>query len=121
MQRECLFLFLSLLAVSFVDADVSAPVDSRQDALVGSYRPIRNLKDPHIIEIAEFAVSEHNKQAAAKLVFVKVVKGESQVVAGVNFRLVIEAKDGDALEDYEAVVYERPWEKYKSLTSFKKA
>ena len=36
--------------------------------------------------------------------FGRVIRGETQVVSGINYRLVIETKDGD---HYEAVVWEK--------------
>ncbi|GAB2301034.1 hypothetical protein Dimus_035070 [Dionaea muscipula] len=88
--------------------------------LLGDYRPIKNLRDPHVIEIAKFAVSEHNKQAHSNLQFIEVVKGEAQIVKGKNFRLVIEANDGAVSGDYQAVVHEHVSGNHKSLTSFTK-
>ncbi|ONK59771.1 uncharacterized protein A4U43_C08F10470 [Asparagus officinalis] len=88
----------------------------------GGYGPIKNLSDPHLGEIGKFAVSEHNKEANTKLVFTKVIKGESQVVAGINYKLVIEAKDitrNNKVGRYEVIVWEKSWEKFMKLTSFK--
>ncbi|MQM02766.1 hypothetical protein Taro_035539 [Colocasia esculenta] len=85
---------------------------------VGGYQPIRNVKDPHVQKIGKFAVEEHNKQAGKALVFVRVVSGEQQVVVGTNYKLVIEAKDADVTKTYEAVVYDKSWEKVRDLTSF---
>ncbi|MCE3050008.1 hypothetical protein HAX54_046281 [Datura stramonium] len=67
-----------------------------------------------------FAVNEHNKEAGTKLEFQSIAKGESQVVAGTNYRLVINAKDGGgSIRRYLAIVWDKPWEKFKKLTSFK--
>ncbi|CAB4275643.1 unnamed protein product [Prunus armeniaca] len=91
---------------------------------VGGYQPIKDINDPHVKEIAEFAVSEYNKQAQGKkkLVFQSVICGETQVVAGVNFRLVISATTAAAAagEKYVAVVWEKSWENFRQLTSFRK-
>ncbi|GAB4830757.1 hypothetical protein Ancab_004790 [Ancistrocladus abbreviatus] len=114
--RQISLLYLSLLLFSFTTTGVSFA----RGALLGGYRPIKNLNDQHVIEIAQFAVTEHNKEDGTDLEFKKVVKGESQVVAGTNYRLVIAAMNGADLGDYEAVVYERPWENYRKLTSFEK-
>ncbi|KAJ4969006.1 hypothetical protein NE237_015707 [Protea cynaroides] len=76
-------------------------------------------KDPHVKEIAEFAVEEHNRDAKTELKYKRVVRGETQVVAGTNYRLLIAADDGGVSKKYLAVVYERPWEGFKNLTSFK--
>lgn len=86
--------------------------------LVGGWQPIKDISDPHVQEIAEFAVSEHNKLANTTLALSKVVKGETQVVAGVNYRLVLETKDGEAMANYVAVVWEKAWEGFRQLTSF---
>ncbi|PRQ42202.1 putative Cystatin domain-containing protein [Rosa chinensis] len=59
------------------------------------------------------------KKSKNKLVFQSVVKGETQVVAGENFRLVIAVKDKSSAVKYEAVVWERLWLNSKILTSFK--
>ncbi|KAK6938876.1 Cystatin domain [Dillenia turbinata] len=85
----------------------------------GGWQPITNLKDPHVVEIAEFAVTQHNKVAKENLKFESVIKGETQVVAGMNYKLVLAAKDGEAENNYEAVVWEKAWLGYRNLTSFK--
>ncbi|KAK9715086.1 hypothetical protein RND81_06G142600 [Saponaria officinalis] len=106
MNTRPLFFVLSLVAVI-----------ATASAIVGSYKPIPDLHDPHVQEIAKYAVSEH-KLTSARLEHVEIVNGESQVVAGTNYRLVISTKDGGVAENYEAVVYEKPWAHYLSLTSF---
>lgn len=97
-----------------------AAVAQRKGALVGGWRPIKDPKDAHVQEIGEFAVTEHNKQAKAVLKFQKVVRGETQVVSGTNYRLVVAAVDGAASNNYEAVVWEKPWEGFRNLTSFQR-
>ncbi|KAK9681435.1 hypothetical protein RND81_10G001900 [Saponaria officinalis] len=89
--------------------------------MVGNYRPIKDVSEPHVQEIGKYAVTKHNQLDGTKLQFVRIVRGESQVVAGTNYRLQISAKDsaaGGGVSDYQAVVYERPWDNYRNLTSF---
>ena len=88
--------------------------------LLGGWKPIKDVKDPHVIEVAEFAVKEHNNESKTELEFESVSKGEKQVVAGTNYRLVIAAKDGGASNNYEAVVWEKLGSAGMSLTSFKR-
>ncbi|KAL3845466.1 hypothetical protein ACJIZ3_002869 [Penstemon smallii] len=90
-------------------------------SIVGHWRPIENPNDPGVVEIAKFAVAEHNKEAHAALGFVSVVKGETQVVAGTKYRLVISAKDGSATKNYDALVWDKPWEKFRKLVFFKES
>ncbi|KAL6206685.1 hypothetical protein ACLB2K_023932 [Fragaria x ananassa] len=73
----------------------------------GAYRPIEDIHNPHVVEIAEFAVSELNKQFQKKLAFQSVVRGEKQVVAGENYKLVITVKDESSSVNYECVVWEK--------------
>ncbi|KNA22917.1 hypothetical protein SOVF_029630 [Spinacia oleracea] len=110
-SRHFLLLALSLLAV------VSAVSASRKHggALVGGYSPIKDVSDPYVQGVGQFAVTEYNKDQKAHLKFVKVVKGESQVVSGTNYRLFIEADDNS---QYVAIVYDVPWRHQRSLTSF---
>ncbi|KAJ7946383.1 Cysteine proteinase inhibitor [Quillaja saponaria] len=86
--------------------------------LPGGWKPIENPKDPHVVEIAQFAVSEYDNESNATLKFERVIQGETQVVDGINYRLDVAVIDGSETEDYEAVVYEIPWEGYMNLTSF---
>ncbi|XP_027332122.1 cysteine proteinase inhibitor 5-like [Abrus precatorius] len=83
----------------------------------GGWSPIKNINDPHVTEIANFAVTEYVKRSGAKLKLEKVIKGDTQVVAGINYRLVLAANDGSSSNNYEAVVWEK-WEHFRNLTSF---
>ncbi|KAI6704142.1 hypothetical protein NL676_013278 [Syzygium grande] len=86
------------------------------------WNPIKDVHDPHVKEIGEFAVAEFNKdpQHGADLQFQDVIKGETQVVSGINYRLILAAKDsaGAAVKNYEALVWEKPWLHFKQLMSF---
>lgn len=65
-------------------------------------------------------MSEHNNVTKDSLVFVQVVKGDQQVVSGMNYRLVLEAKDAkEVVAKYLAVVWEQSWTNSTRLTSFK--
>ncbi|KAG6525226.1 cysteine proteinase inhibitor 1-like [Zingiber officinale] len=89
------------------------------DATSGGWKPIGDLQDPHVIDIAKFAVDEHNKEATSQLRLVSVVKGETQVVAGMNYRIILKAGVvGAKVNVYEAVVWEKEWEKFRKLISF---
>ncbi|KAE8708932.1 Cysteine proteinase inhibitor 1 [Hibiscus syriacus] len=114
MRRNLRFLifFLSLVFLPLLFSD------ARKANLPGGWSPIEDITDPHVTEIAKFAVSEYNKHSKTSLELEKVVKGESQVVSGMNYRLVLKAKDGTAVKTYQAVVWEKEWQNFKSLTSF---
>ncbi|KAK4491905.1 hypothetical protein RD792_002687 [Penstemon davidsonii] len=104
----------SLLVFVLVSILATTTFDGVKGTRRGAWLPLQNPNDPHVVEIAKFAVAEHNKEAKASLVFITVVKGESQfgespLVFGLKYRLIISAKDGGATapKNYQAVVLER--------------
>lgn len=115
LSRSIFFTFLSVLVLAVPIFCAPGP-----SPLTGGWRPIDNPNDAAVVKIAKFAVTEHNKEAKTSLVFKKVVKGEQQVVAGMNYRLVISAVDSGAVvpKTYKAVVYSRSWENVQKLISF---
>ncbi|KAK8618257.1 hypothetical protein V6N13_132257 [Hibiscus sabdariffa] len=72
----------------------------------GVWYPIRNINDPYVTQLAEFAVYEYNIQSNASLTLVVVESGDTRVASGVNFRLLLKATDGTLTKDYRAVVWE---------------
>ncbi|PON34352.1 Cystatin [Parasponia andersonii] len=121
-SRSLLSLLLGLLLPLELAASAARTVPGPGTGpLVGGWQPIEDLKDPHVREIAEFAVTEYNKQSKLDLKLKSVVKGETQVVAGTNYRLVVSVQNKAVAEKYEALVWERPWLHFRNLTSFKPA
>ncbi|XP_056172170.1 cysteine proteinase inhibitor 1-like [Syzygium oleosum] len=110
-------LILAVAAVLLL-LQVSAARAARRE-LVGGWSPIKDLSDPYVGEIAKFAVKTHNDEAKTGLVLEKVVRGETQTVSGTNYRLVIQVKDGAETKNFEAAVFDKPWEHVRRLTSFK--
>lgn len=66
-----------------------------------------------MLELACFAVDEHNKQQNGDILFRRVVAAKEQVVAGTMYHLIIEAEDGDKHKLYTAKVWVKPWENFK--------
>ncbi|KAI8524981.1 hypothetical protein RHMOL_Rhmol13G0192000 [Rhododendron molle] len=117
-----ILLFLTLLVqISFVLSDVSAVVRGRKALGIGEWIPIKDLNSTIVQDVAQFAITEHNKEAKVNLVLQSVYKGETQLVAGLNYRLVLTAKDGGVRPGhYLTVVYVKPWLNYRKLTSFER-
>ncbi|XP_030553036.2 cysteine proteinase inhibitor 1-like [Rhodamnia argentea] len=105
-------------AATVVLLQVSATGAGITVAVVGGWKPIKNLSDPYVKEIAEFAVKTHNGEANTGLLLKSVVKGETQVTAGTNYRLVVEVKGGADAGRFEALVWDKPWEHFRRLSSF---
>ena len=124
-MMRALISMLIVAAAAVVGLCSVAPAASAREEpqIVGGWKPIKNVNDPHIQEIGRWAVSEHVKQASDGLVFSKVVSGEVQIVAGTNYRLVIQATKGGGAgksATYGAVVYEKV-DKTRQLLSFNPA
>ncbi|KAF7120597.1 hypothetical protein RHSIM_Rhsim13G0144600 [Rhododendron simsii] len=116
-----ILLFLTLLVqISFVLSDVSAVVGGQKAVGYGEWKPIKDLNATRVQDIALFAIAEHNKEAKANLVLQSVDEGETQErVAGLNYRLLLTAKDGGVRPGrYLTVVFVKPWWNYRKLTSF---
>ncbi|MCE5167191.1 hypothetical protein HAX54_041840, partial [Datura stramonium] len=91
-----------LVVIATILLHVSDAQGGRKEVIVGGGKPITDVTAPEIVEIGKFAVDEHNKKAKTNLVFQKIIKGESQVVEGIHYQLVIMAKDGDSPHNYLA-------------------
>jgi hypothetical protein len=65
-----------------------------------------NISDPHMIDIAKFAATEHNKQVTEeKLKFEELLGGLTDETVYV---LVISANNGSTSNIYDSLVYESP-------------
>ncbi|KAG9131740.1 hypothetical protein Leryth_009479 [Lithospermum erythrorhizon] len=109
-SHSTLLIFLSLLLL----------LRRSGGALAGGWHPIPDPTDKYVVEIAKFAVEEHNNKTNSQLKFGRVLKGDEQVVSGMNYRLFVEANHEGGLDEYVTVVYDKPWEKLRTLTSFDK-
>ncbi|KAI3740527.1 hypothetical protein L2E82_30995 [Cichorium intybus] len=88
-------------------------------AALGGWKPIVNVTDPKVVDIAKFAVNEHDKKDQASLKFIKVVSGKSQVVAGMDYNLTIMAVNGGLENNYVAIVWDKPTQNFRQLMSFR--
>ncbi|KAA0056554.1 cysteine proteinase inhibitor 5-like [Cucumis melo var. makuwa] len=82
--------------------------------VVGGYFPCPNPDDPHVKEIAEWVVKTYH------LTLLGILECEQQVVAGINWRLLLKCRDENKGENhyYQTVVYEKPWEHLRRITDF---
>lgn len=109
MKLECIF----LVFVFFTSAV------ARKDGVNSAvWNPIEDINDPHVTEVAKFAVTAYDKQSGEKLELEKVIKGDTMVVTGIDYRLTLTATNGSSSNSYETIVWEKPWIHFKSLLSF---
>ncbi|KAG6392389.1 hypothetical protein SASPL_146606 [Salvia splendens] len=122
-SRHILLASLALLAIAH-------PISAARMPVGGGWTPIADINDPEIVKLAEFAVFDHNQKAKdhlasdSLLALDSLVKAESQVVSGINYRLEITASGGRPLghslgpQTYSAVVWTRAATRAKQLVSF---
>ncbi|KAM0066054.1 putative Cystatin domain-containing protein [Helianthus debilis subsp. tardiflorus] len=109
------FQFLITFLTIFFLCKPSAAVGG---VLSGGWKPIPDVTDLTVVSIGKCAVDESNKESLTSLNFRKMVKGDQQVVAGMNYNLTIMAAYGGDEKNYVALVWVKPWEKFMKLLSF---
>ncbi|KDO66412.1 hypothetical protein CISIN_1g034261mg [Citrus sinensis] len=74
-------------------------------ATVGGVREVEaTANNQEIVNLARFAVDEHNKK--------------QQVVSGTLYDITLEAVEGGQKKLFEAKVWEKPWMQFKELKEF---
>ncbi|KAK1271995.1 hypothetical protein QJS04_geneDACA006052 [Acorus gramineus] len=64
-------------------------------------------------------MDEHERRTGENLKFDHVVRESVQLTKGINYLLVISAEEiGAAVKKYEVIVWDKPWEGLRNLTSF---
>ncbi|MBI3653118.1 MAG: hypothetical protein HY231_18985 [Acidobacteria bacterium] len=108
-MKKCLPLMSLLLALSCVMMTLA-------HQRTGGYKEAAN-DDPEVVAAAEFAVAEQGRTQEAAITLVSVEQAETQVVAGINYRLCLKIAVDDETKDVKVVVY-RNLQKAYSLTSW---
>ena len=112
-QKYCFYLFLlSLLILPIYATDIGGKPSVRDKH---GWKPIKNIKDPYVKGIADFALFESNKRFNFNLLFKGVLRGQTRSSNGTYFRLVVVAKNGAHTRNYRTVVFEQPWADLRKL------
>nr|CAH0104200.1 unnamed protein product [Daphnia galeata] len=104
-----------LLAVALLSVDAGR-LNKRQVGFVGGFSPAK-VDDADVLKIADFAttaVSANMNSTPVKLL--KIVKAETQVVSGTNYKLNLELSGANSeVIPCEVVVFDQPWTKTQKL------
>jgi hypothetical protein len=93
-----------LAASAFVMLGAAAP--AAQDVPVAGGYGERPTNDPGVAAAAAFAVRERGRRTGRRVTLVAVRRAETQVVAGLNYRLLLSVREGRRPSDVTAVVYQ---------------
>jgi hypothetical protein len=121
-MRKSLRLAAALVALGVVCVCVVAGAARQR---VGGYKEVAT-DDPEVVAAAKFAVGAQGEKQKATIKLVSVEHAESQVVAGINYRLCLKvevsdpSEDVDTTQEVKTVVYKNLQRQY-SLTSWEEA
>jgi hypothetical protein len=101
LHRVWMCAVLCVLVVAFTGC--AAFGDSR-NGFVGGYSKVP-ITDEEVIAAAKYAVDEQSKREAEHLQLVRIRSSEQQVVAGMNYQLVLAVKKGTKERAAKATVY----------------
>ncbi|KAL3679220.1 hypothetical protein R1sor_022176 [Riccia sorocarpa] len=125
-HKSTRYIFLLLLVVgafAVVGACTCREKQSEENAmagLLGAPKEVNHSENSaEMDEIGQFAVDQYNTKEGKNLSFHKIISAKKQVVAGTMYHLVIEAHGDEAVKNYEAKVWHKPYENHKSLEQFK--
>lgn len=105
--------FLSfLLAFCFI----GFTAQSAAAQIAGGYNPV-SKNDPQVRAAAKFAVAAESKRVKHVITLISIRKAQQQVVAGMNYEVCLQVRDGRRVRRATAVVY-RNLQGKRSLTSW---
>ncbi|KAK8777939.1 hypothetical protein V5799_020720 [Amblyomma americanum] len=106
--------------------------------LIGGWLEQDPSSDPKYLQLAHFAIAQETTGLTYYHTVLRLLKVETQIVAGVNYKLIFETaptnckvSDGpyssercqptsnQASAACTAIIYERPWDNFKAVTSFR--
>ena len=90
-----------------------------RQAMAGGHREAA-VNDPGVVAAAEFAVREQSRRARSPVTLVSIKRAETQVVAGLNFRLVLSVRSVGRVRDVSAEVFRNLRQRF-SLTRWSPA
>ncbi|CAI5520194.1 unnamed protein product [Closterium sp. Naga37s-1] len=115
---------LAVAAFAIVSLYSSYPVAAYP--IAGGWSVVKDAyKNKDVRALASFAVEQHNSDKNTNLQLDSVTAAWRQVVAGIKWKIVLRAVDpvsptkGRAPTKYVAEVWEKSWEDFRQLLSFK--
>ena len=111
------FRVVMLLAMLCAAFGSGAEALAQQPPIVGNYREA-STTDREVILAAQFAVRKEMLKQSTRISLSSVERAETQVVAGINYRLCLKVKKKGKIQDVKVVVYQDPKQKY-ALSSWR--
>lgn len=112
-MKKRLLAVMTLIALNVAFSWLNAVSAQRQ---VGGYKEIAS-DDSEVVAAANFAVQEQGRKEEIEVTLVSIEHAESQVVAGINYRLCLKVEMEGETQEIKVVVYKNLKREY-SLTSW---
>jgi hypothetical protein len=106
----------ALLVLTAAFCSGCAAPKSPRNQLAGGYSEA-SITDEEVVAAAKYAVDEQAKRESSELHLISIRSSEQQVVAGMNYRLVLMVKKGTKEQMAKAIVY-RDLKSRLSLTAW---
>jgi len=94
-----------------------SPGLAQQPPLVGGYHQA-DKRDQDVVSAAKFAVNKERLKRKGRVSLISIERAETQVVAGLNYRLCLRVKTNGKTQEVATVVYQDLRQRY-SLSSWK--
>lgn len=111
MQR--LLILLALAGCAAFNCGCSS--DPASSGLVGAYRD-QTTSNPEVVGAAQFAVTTQSGVAGTEIALVRIASAETQVVAGVNYRMLLSVRINGKEESAQAIVWQKLNGEYQLIT-----
>jgi cystatin-C len=112
-KKKLGFLLLTV-AITLLLGSITG-VHAQQTPMAGGYQSA-SVTDPDVMAAARYAVKKQKRKRSVRLVSIE--RAETQVVAGMNYRLCLKVKIKGKTRTVTTVVYKNLQQRY-SLTSWK--
>src|SRR3954465_14527568 len=100
-MKKCLQILLALVVLNIAFSCANSVMAQR----TGGYKE-NSTDDAEVVAAANFAVDEEGRKEEGSITLVSIEHAESQVVAGINYRLCLKVATGDdEPKDVKVVVY----------------
>lgn len=103
-MRKSLLTALAAAALCVVFHPAAAGARGQKPPVAGGYAEA-SAQDPEVLKAARFAVREEGRRLGRALTLLAVRRAETQVVAGLNYRLRLSVGYGGRAREVSAVVY----------------
>jgi hypothetical protein len=109
-MKKRLLLMLMSVAINAVMGCMFG-LQAQEPPVAGGYQEVSRT-EPDVVSAAKFAIKEEKRKKGVRLSLISIERAETQVVAGINYRLCLRVKITGKLRSVRTVVYKNLQRKY---------